>query len=421
MKLKRLLSMALALLLSTGAAAAEGFAPALDPDTACEITVVGTYSNFEALEAEFVAFNDYYPDVELTYLKLDDYDGTISTAVSGESAPDIYFMYPWMAGRSEFDAAFAHAEDLSAPELGLDLDCLREGLLFRDESGALPMVPVFSTTYGMLVNEDLFEAADVAVPETYADLLDACAKLREAGYANPILGYNDSGSLLNVFSTPEFYASIDGDSEAVAALNSLEPAGGEYLRPTLEATARFIADGCVDLSACEAELPDSYNGVILRFFEGDVPMMFCSGDTVSGTQKREAQSEAFTAHPFRYSFHPVPTTGGIYYADMPSVQFAVNRESADLAVVNEFMRFLITTEQLGEMARIKRLITPCKDMTLDSIYASFGEVDASRRIFTQALGVLDDVTIQKRRAVFAVGNGTMTIDEAVAAYGSISE
>ena len=33
------------------------FQPMLDRDTSCEITVVGSYSNFEALEAEFDSFN----------------------------------------------------------------------------------------------------------------------------------------------------------------------------------------------------------------------------------------------------------------------------------------------------------------------------------------------------------------------------
>ena len=43
------------------------FQPRLDTDTSCEITVIGSYSNFEALEAEFDSFNEFYPDVELSY------------------------------------------------------------------------------------------------------------------------------------------------------------------------------------------------------------------------------------------------------------------------------------------------------------------------------------------------------------------
>ena len=50
----------------------EGFSPSLDTSTECNITVAGGYDNFEALEAEFDSFNEYYPNEELTFTKVDD-------------------------------------------------------------------------------------------------------------------------------------------------------------------------------------------------------------------------------------------------------------------------------------------------------------------------------------------------------------
>ena len=43
----------------------EGFVPSLDTTADCYINVGGGYDNFEALEAEFDRFNEYYPNVEL--------------------------------------------------------------------------------------------------------------------------------------------------------------------------------------------------------------------------------------------------------------------------------------------------------------------------------------------------------------------
>ena len=43
----------------------------MDKNTACSIKIVGEYSNFEA---EFDRFNEIYPNVDLTYTKLDDYN-----------------------------------------------------------------------------------------------------------------------------------------------------------------------------------------------------------------------------------------------------------------------------------------------------------------------------------------------------------
>ena len=159
--------------------------------------------------------------------------------------------------------------------------------------------------------------------------------------------------------------------------------------------------------------------MILRFFEGDVPMMTCSGDTVSGTKKRESRSEAFIANPFTYAFVPIPLSDdGACFLDMPNLQFSVNKESANLGMANEFMRFLISTRELNEMAGNKGLMSPTKDLSFNSMYAGFGEVPEDRIISPEELGLLDDATKQMRQAVYLVATGEMSIDDAVAAYGT---
>jgi len=149
-------------------------------------------------------------------------------------------------------------------------------------------------------------------------------------------------------------------------------------------------------------------------------MMICTGDTVSGTKKRESQSEAFTNAPFKYTFAPIPLTeDGGYFIDSPSVEFSVNKNCDNLDMTNEFMRFLITNEELNEMASVKRLVTPTADLSFDSVYAPFGQVPSERIISPEVLGILDPLTVQVRLASFKVGKGELTIDEAVSMYGSL--
>ena len=74
----------------------KGFEPALDTETSCGITVAGSYDNFEALEAEFDRFNAYYPNVQLSYVKLDDYNNILGTALEGKDKPNIFFSHTWM-------------------------------------------------------------------------------------------------------------------------------------------------------------------------------------------------------------------------------------------------------------------------------------------------------------------------------------
>ena len=404
-------------------AAEEGFQPSLDTSASCHISVAGGYDNFEALEAEFDSFNEYYPNAELVFTTVDDYNNMIGTVLNGNDAPDIYVNYSWMYGREQYEASIEHAEDLADPALGLDLDCIRSNIILNTDDGTLPMVPVFSNTYGMLVNNSLFEKEGLSVPATYQELVEVCGAFRDKGCENPMMGFSreETTSLFTLTAYPFFCGTVADDPEAVEKLNAMDPSAGEYMRPTLEKIVQFLYDGCVDLGAC-GEIENNYDAVILRFFEGDVPMMICSGDAVSGTKKRESRSEAFIANPFDYSFVPVPMSDeGVNFLDMPNLQFSVNKDSQNLDMANEFMRFLITTQELNEMAQNKGLMSPTKDLSFNSMYAAFGAVPEDRILSPEVFGLTDDAVKQLRQAVYSVGTGAMTIDEAVAGYGSFTK
>ena len=405
------------------ATASEGFSPSLDTSLSCHIRVVGGYDNFEALEAEFDSFNDYYPNVELMFTKVDDYSNMIGTVLNGNDAPDIYVNYSWMYGRDQYKASIDHAENLSDPALGLDLDCIRSNIILNTDDGTLPMVPVFSNTYGMLINNSLFEKEGLSIPTTYKELVEVCDAFRKKGYENPMMGFSEkeTTSLFTVTIYPYFCSTVAGDPSAVEKLNSLDVTAGEYMRPSLEKIEQFINDGCVNLESC-SEIENNYEAVILRFFEGDVPMMTCSGDTVSGTKKRESRSEAFIANPFTYTFVPVPMSDeGVYFLDIPNLQFSVNKDSRNLDMANEFMRFLITTQELNNMAQNKGLMSPTNDLSFNSMYAAFGAVPESRILSPEVIGLTDDAVIQLRQAVYSVGTATMSIDEAISNYGAFTQ
>ena len=399
---------------------AAGFKPSLDTSTSCSITVVGSYDNFEALEAEFDKFNEIYPNVQLSYVKLDDYNNVLDATLESHDKPNIFFSYTWMMGNEKYASVCAHMEELSDSALRLNLDCIRPSLLNHDAEGHVFLVPVFSRTYGMLVNNDLFEKEGLSIPTTRTELAAVCEAFRSKGYASPMMGYSlkSSGSFMYTVAYPLFAAALAENPEALALANELDPAAGEYMRPALEAVEQLIQNGCIDMNECD-KIEDNYTKVILRFFEGDVPMMICAGDTVSGTRKRESQSEAFASAPFDYAFAPIPLTDdGGYFIDSPSIQFSVNKNCENLDMTNEFMRFLITNEELNAMASVKRLVTPTKDLSFDTVYAPFGQVPAERTISPEVIGIKDPLTVQIRVAAFQVGKGEITIDEAVAMYGS---
>ena len=397
------------------------FKPTLDENYQCDIKIVGDYSNFEALEAEFDKFNDYYPNVTLTYEKIDDYTNNLGKVLESENKPNIFFTYAaWQGGDEKYKPILAHSENLADSELNLNLSCIRPGLINKDTEGKVLMVPVFSRTYGTLVNNDLFTKEGLEVPTTWEGLLSTCDQFKEKGYKNPMMGYSlkDSSCLMNTIAYPEFVANLAPNPEALDKANKLDPSAGEYMRSALEKVSALISRGAIDISECD-QIGDNYTKVILRFFEGDVPMMICAGDTVSGTKKRESQSEAYTNHPFNYTFYPIPLTDkGGYFIDSPSIEFSVNKDCNNLDMTNEFMRFLITNDELNAMASLKRLVTPTKQVSFDPVYAPFANVPAERTFSPEVLGVKDPLAKQVRIASYKVGRGELTVDEAVAKYGT---
>ena len=428
--MKKMLCVILAALLAAASAACASpacaesagvFQPRLNTDTSCEITVVGSYSNFEALEAEFESFNEIYPHVELTYLKPDDYNNLLGMVLESKNPPNIFFSFPWMYGNENYRTAFEHMEDLSDPQLGLDLACIRPNLLRYDADGQLLTVPVFARNYGMLVNNDLFEKEGLQVPTTWEELLAVCEAFLNKGYPSPMMGYSadPSSCLMSTLVYPEVAAALADDPETLQAANEMNPAAGECMRRGLEAMMQLIERGYINLEKC-SEISDNYTQVILRFFEGDVPMMICMGDTVSGTAKRESQSEAFSQNPFTYTCAPIPLSeAGGYFIDSPSVEFSVNKTCDNLDMTNEFMRFLISRGELNKMALAKRLITPTKDLSLSGVYEPFSRVPTERVLCPETIGITDALFVQVRNAAYQVGTGAATIDEVISRYGSL--
>ena len=198
----------------------------------------------------------------------------------------------------------------------------------------------------------------------------------------------------------------------------MDASAGEYMRPLYELIEKLVETSCVDFNYCKQEFTDNYNGLILRFFEGDIPMLLITGDAVSGTKKRESKSEAFSASPFKYRLYPTPVTdkGGIFISNT-GTGFAVNSNSKQLAITNEFIRFLTQTAELNNLATVKHLIPITKDFSSDELFAP---MENGIKVYANTTPLLDDVQKQIRISCYNIANGLMTVEEAVQKYGKIA-
>ena len=393
------------------------FTPELDTSTSCTIYIKGHYDTFEAIDEQIDKFNAIYPDVKIKYQKVDGYDKgkNIDTLFIGDSAPDIYFINNAWESNPTFQTLFDHAEDLSDSSLGINLSIIREGLIYKDKDGHIPFVPIFTNAYGMMVNEEIFSKHNLSIPKTYTQLIHVCNSLIELGYESPIMSYN--GSLYS-FYFPYFLSTINGNKEAVESLNG---GSGAYLRNALEKADDFNNYHFIDKVKCVDEIKkDNTDGICLRFYKGDVPMMFTEANRLSGSHKREAASEEYQKNQFKYSFQPIPTTeNGGYFFNTLTLSFAVNKESKNLAMTNEFMRFLIRSQNINEMNSSKRQISPSTILGEDKFFNSFKNVYKDNHVlYNYVVGLSSNADLQARKTFDALLINGASIDDAISGYGS---
>jgi multiple sugar transport system substrate-binding protein len=144
----------------------------------------------QAWEAMVEKFRQENPDIEVQFNVYDreSYKKSVRNWLTGQ-APDVIFWY--VGTRMRQFSAPGLLEDVSAlftdqvrADLGAAVDNVTDG-------GMQFGVPYTFYHWGMYYRKDLFEQAGAAVPKDWAGLLDACAKLKDAGIAPIAIGSKD--------------------------------------------------------------------------------------------------------------------------------------------------------------------------------------------------------------------------------------
>ena len=400
---------------NTGASASgEGFAPSLDTTKEATVNVVGDFSNFEALEAQFEKFNQVYPNVTLTYTKVDDYNNNVYQALNAkDEAPDLFMSAPYTFTNPDFSDAASMAEDLTAA--GVDASAVKSEILYTEEGKGLQVLPILGETYGMVVNQDLLAKYNLSVPTTYSELMDCCKVLQENGIESPIQGCDSASGLYTNFAFNHLAATLSADASALGKIANGESGAGEALRSHLQEVADLMDSGYVSHDANKAS-EDGYENQILAFFEGDVPFMLMNTTTVSGMAKRESMSEAFQANPFTYAFYEVPCSdSGAYGYRTFTRGISLNKNAPNKDYATEFLRFLAQTTSLDELAAAKKVPSVTGNVDESGAFASLANTSADHTCYTLDNTLNDKQMTAVKTALYSVGMG-MSVDDAIAAF-----
>ena len=395
---------------SSSAVESTEFVPQLDTEAAVNLDVSGFFGNFEALDQIINAFNEYYPNVTISYeqnsgAKLVEY-------MKNNPNVDIVMVDDTNLRYSDWTEYYVldQLADLSAENV--DVSALQDDLLpYCTHDGKLACVPISLNLSGLVVNETLLRKEGLEVPTNWQEFLDVCAALKEKGYT-PIQGARTMVYSELVYNMA--MAELGSDPTLVEALNNGEDAAVEAMEKVYSRLQTLLDEGYTD-PELNAEYPDdNYDGAILRFFEGDVPFWVCNTEKFSGMKKRESKSETYSANPFDYEFvyAPLGDNGAYEYVE-PWFGFAVNKNSDDYDYAIEFMRFLARSEQLDTMASVKGVPTASKS-GVDERYPAIHNTEKVEKRFVNDGSVMNHMKDYFRNDANKLASGDMADAKAAA-------
>lgn len=191
------------------------FEPKLDTEKAVELNAAVFFGNFEAFDQVINHFNEFYPNVKISYEQQFTYDPNFL-----QDNPSIDIL---MTSNEKGYPADGCVDLLEA---GVDASAVEEGLLHANMwNGKLLSLPMGLTLKGMVVNKSLLEKEGLSVPQTWSEFLSVLEALKEKGYT-PIQGPDSAVSTLCYNMGMTMLASDDnllnavsnGDAEGAAQL-----------------------------------------------------------------------------------------------------------------------------------------------------------------------------------------------------------
>lgn len=338
------------------------FVPGLDTEKAVSLDVAAFFGNFEALDQVINHFNEFYPQVTITYERYSDTSGDFLKV-----NPSIDIL---MTSNVRGYPAESCVDLLAA---GVDVSAADDNVIEANKwEGTLYALPMSLNLKGLVVNKDLLRKEGLDVPQTMGEFLHALEVLKQKGYT-PIQG---PASAVSTLCYSMGMAMLTQDSALFEAAKKGDETGAAAIRQVYECLENLMTKGYISAEVNATYPEDNYDGAIMKFFEGDVPFWVCNTENASGMKKRESKSEAFTANPFAYEFIYAPIgEGGAYKYVEPWYGFAVNQDSDVKDYAIEFLRFMARTDELNTLASVKGVPSIAK-VSADTKYANLNQTRA---------------------------------------------
>lgn len=156
------------------------------------------------LDAYIEEFNAIYPNIHIEYTAVGGYDDVrdqITTEITVGAQPNIAYCYQDHVALYNLAGAVQTLDELiDSPTVGLTEEqkadfipgYYAEGAMFGD--GKMYTLPLSKSTEVLYYNKTFFEANNIAVPTTWDELEEVCAKIKEIDPNSIPLGYDSENN-----------------------------------------------------------------------------------------------------------------------------------------------------------------------------------------------------------------------------------
>ena len=354
------------------------FVPKLDTKAAVNLEMGVFFGNFEALDQVINHFNEYYPNVTITYEA--NSDKKLVEYMNNNKNVDIVMVDTPAVRYTDWDEYYIGDQlmDLSAD---VDFSDVADGMLRKfTVNGQVMALPMGMRISGVVVNQTLLEKEGLTVPQTWTEFLTVCEALKEKGYT-PIQGPYSTfyGDLMKGL----MMSMLGNDADLLSALNKGDESAVKTLTVVFDRVKQLYEKGYFTDEVNETYPDNNYDGAIMNFFEGNVPFWVCDTEKVSGMKKRESKSEAFSANPFTYYFMYAPTgDNGVSEYIEAWYGFAVSKNSDAKDYAVEFVRFMARQDELNTLASVKGVPSIAKNAD-DARYTALSDVEKVDKVYIE--------------------------------------
>ncbi len=298
------------------------------------MTQTSKQAGLDAVEA---AFAEAHPEYNITwdnvfYNQGTDYFPQLQTALAGGDQPEIIMgnpgLYPDLVEQG-------YVADLSDNEVIKSLNLPSGDLGDVSADGKIYGFPIDFKTWGVFYNKKIFNEVGIEEPKTYSELLDACQKIKDAGYDPWAHAFGDA-----VFGDIEMRnyvwtkALAGGDNDIFEKLMSGEKKLADY---------PYFKDG-LDIWAQRLQwmrddaMTNDQNAALEVFTSGQAAMMYFGSWGIGDLESMIEGTD------FEYGFfiEPIDDEGSAKMNVQVDQNFMVNPNAENFDIATEFMEYWVT-------------------------------------------------------------------------------